>query len=132
MRWVFAAISAATFWTAPQVFAAGIQVDTKKILLLNAYPDTARVLRSEMGSALRVSKNKRIPVTRKKELLLKSVANARDAMSGLEMDKGFLADVETHLRLLEKAVKKADFKTAAEIVGTYDEALQTYVFTGDE
>lgn len=114
--------------TLSQSANAGIHVDTKKILLLNAYPEEARSLAKEMSSALVVSNNRKLPVAEKKQLLLKSVARARDAMSGLDLEKGFLDDVENHLKTLEKAVKAADFEMAADIVGSYDKALRTYVW----
>jgi hypothetical protein len=122
----------AALCTLPQSLNAGIRVDTKKILLLNAYPEAARTLSKEMSSALIISNNRHMSVARKKELLLKSVMRARDAMNGIDLEKGFLNDVKNHLKMLERAVQAADFKTAADIVGSYDKALRTYVFVVDE
>jgi hypothetical protein len=59
--------------TLPQPLKAGIRVDTKQILLLNAYPGAARTLSKEMSSALIISNNRHLPVAQRKELLLKSV-----------------------------------------------------------
>jgi hypothetical protein len=132
MRKALLILMLGAYCLAPQALRAGIHVDNKKILLLNAYPEAARTLSKEMSSALVVSNSTRMSVTRKKELLLKSVTRARDAMSGIDIERGFLNDVEGHLKMLERAVRTADFKTAADIVGSYDKALRTYLFVDDE
>ena len=116
------------FCAFPLSLVAGIRVDTKKILLLNAYPEAARALSKEMSGALIVSNDRHMPVAQKKELLLKSVTRARDAMNSVDIEKGFLDDVERHLKMLEKAVRAGDFETAADIVGSYDKAIKTYVW----
>ena len=49
------------------------------------------------GSALAISNDTHMRVTRKKKLLLESVTKARDTIGGLDLEKGFLNDVENHL-----------------------------------